>query len=317
MPKQIMLAEAAKIAPDTLSGNVWRIKGIEGDRQGSSAFYPKEALESGAHLFAKGTRIYMNHPTADEKWSRPERSVEDIIGVFESEAEYDGGDLYANARFFSTHRDFIKERAEAGVIGMSIRANGDVEETADGPVVKAFTSVASVDVVTTAGAGGGFESLLEAARKTPVSESGAESEKKEESEMDKELAKALDALVESSKATADAVAQLTKRAEDEDAAKAAALAEAERKAAEDKAPKLADIVAALDEAELPKTARTAVITQVEAGVPLKEAIDAKVAEVKALLEESGTGFTGNVSGGGSSEKSLEESIAANITKAFG
>lgn len=315
MPKQIMLAEAAKIAPDTLSGNVWRIKVIEGDRQGSSAFYPKEALEAGAKLFAKGTRIYMNHPTSDEQWSRPERSVEDIIGVFESEAEYDGGDLYANARFFNTHREFIKERAEAGVIGMSIRANGDVEETADGPVLKAFTSVASVDVVTTAGAGGGFESLLEAARKSSVSESGTESKKKEESVMDKELAAALDALVESNKKTtggietlAESVKALVKRAEDEDAAKQKAIEEAEK----DKAPKLADIVKALDEAELPKTARAAVMSQIEAGVPMQEAIDAKAAEVKALLEESGTSFNGAVSDGGGSkltESSKDKAVA--------
>lgn len=292
MPKQLI--EAAKISSDQLTGKTWRIKVIEGNRKGSSAYYPADVVEAGAPLFKKGTRVYGDHPTADEKWSRPERSYRHIVGVFESDAEFDGTDLYANVKFYSQDREFIKERAEDGVIGMSIRASGDVEETADGPVLKAFTSVSSVDVVTTAGAGGGFDKLLESAKEEiSAAESAAESLEEKESEMDKELAAALDALVESGKKTAEAVAKLVERAADEDKAKAD-LAEAERKAAEDaKAPTAADIAAKLVEAELPKPAQARVLALVEAGKDLDESIKAEKDYLEEALKGAGAGFKGD------------------------
>lgn len=305
MPKELF--EASKISADSLTGAVWRIKVIEGDRKGSSAFYPKEVVESGAHLFSKGTRIYGDHPTMDEKWNRPERSYKEIVGVFESDSEYDGKDLYAHARFFTKHQQEIKELAEAGVIGMSIRASGDVEETADGPVLKAFTSVTSVDVVTTAGAGGGFDKLLESA-KISASESGAESLEEKESVMDPKLEAALDALVETAKKNSEAVAKLVERAEKEDADKAAALAEAKRleEAGKDetKGPSATEIAAALVEAELPKAAHAKVIAAVESGTELAEAISAEKKYLETVIEESGKEFKGN----GSEE--LQESKAS-------
>jgi hypothetical protein len=306
MPTELF--EANKISADSLTGAVWRVKVIEGDRKGSSAYYPKEVVEAGKDLFAKGTRVYGDHPTSDEKWARPERSYKDIVGVFESDSEYDGKDLYANVRFFTKHQQDIKEMAEAGVIGMSIRAAGDVEETADGPVLKAFTSVTSVDVVTTAGAGGGFDKLLESA-KVSASESGAESLEEKESIMDPKLEAALDALVESAKATATAVAALTERATKEDADKAAALTEAARLEAEAKAPKAptaAEIAGALVEAELPKAAHAKVIAAVESGTALAEAITAEKDYLKTVIEESGKEFKGN----GSEE--LQEAAGSKI-----
>lgn len=296
MPTELL--EASTISKDAMTGAVWRIKVIEGDRKGSSAFYPKEVVEAGAPLFAKGTRVYGDHPSQDQKWNLPERSYKEIVGVFESDAEYDGKDLYANVKFYSESREFIKERAEDGVIGMSIRAAGDVEETADGPVLKAFTSVTSVDVVTTAGAGGGFDKLLESSREISASESVAESKEKEkEMELPKEFTDALDALVESNKKTADAVAVLVERADKEDKAKADALVESQRKAEEDgkaKAPTAAEIAGALVEAELPKAAHAKVIAAVEGGAVLAEAITAEQEYLKNALEESGKGeFRGN------------------------
>lgn len=302
MPKELF--EASKISADSLTGAVWRIKVIEGDRKGSSAFYPKEVVESGAHLFSKGTRIYGDHPTMDEKWNRPERSYKEIVGVFESDSEYDGKDLYAHARFFTKHQQEIKELAEAGVIGMSIRASGDVEETADGPVLKAFTSVTSVDVVTIAGAGGGFDKLLESA-KISASESGAEPKKKEEVQMDKELEAALDALIENGKKLETAVNVLVERANKEDEAKATALQEAaDAKKDETKGPSATEIAAALVEAELPKAAHAKVIAAVESGTELAEAISAEKKYLETVIEESGKEFKGN----GSEE--LQESKAS-------
>jgi hypothetical protein len=307
MPQQLF--EAAKISSDQLTGKTWRIKVIEGNRKGSSAYYPADVVEAGAPLFAKGTRIYGDHPTLDEKWSRPERSYRDIVGYFSDDAVFENGDLYANATFIESERERIKELAEAGVIGMSIRAAGDVEETADGPVLKAFTSVSSVDVVTTAGAGGGFDKLLESAREISAAESAADAlEEKEPIVMDKELEAALSALIEG-------VNKLVERADNEDKAKAD-LAEAERVAAEEagkeKAPTAAEIAGALVEAELPKAAHAKVIAAVESGTELAEAIKAEKEYLKTVVEESGKTFQGN-----GSEELQESGISTLGTSMFG
>lgn len=306
MPQQLI--EAAKLSGDQLTGKVWKVKVIEGNRRGSSAFYPAEVVEAGAHLFKKGTRVYRNHPSANEKWDRPERDINDIIGVFESDSVFENGDLYANVKFYEAHRESIKEKALDGVIGMSIRAAGDVEETADGPVLKAFTSVSSVDVVTTAGAGGAFEQLLESAPEISAAESAADAlEEKEPIIMDPKLEAALDALVETSKANAEAVAKLVERAEKEDQAKAD-LQEAERKAAEaEKTLSPAEIAGKLVEAELPKPAQARVLKLVEAGTNLEEAIKAE----KDYLEEAlkGAGFQGD----GSEElQESEKSVGSRV-----
>jgi hypothetical protein len=313
MPKQLL--EASTISVDSLTGAVWKIKVIEGDRKGSSAFYPKAAVEAGAPLFAKGTRVYANHPSVEEKWNLPERKIEDLVGVFETDAVFDGSDLYANVRFFSEYQQDIKEKALAGVIGMSIRASGDVEETADGPVLKAFTSVTSVDVVTTAGAGGGFVKLLESGPEISASESGAESLEEKESAMDPKLEAALDALVETAKQNADAVAKLVERADKEDQDKADALVEAARVAAEAEKPAAVDplaIVAKLAESKLAPAAQARVLDVVKAGKDLAEAITAEQEYQKTILAEAGATFRGN-----GSEESLEESKAKIGESIFG
>lgn len=290
------IVEAGRIAPDQLTGKTWRIRIIEGDRQGSSAWYPKEALESGRGLFKKGLRIYENHPSAEDKFTQPERRVRDIIGVLSEDAEYDGKDLYAKAKFYSEHQEFIRERAEDGVIGMSIRAEGEMRESDDGPVLERFTAVHSVDVVTTPGAGGGFDALLESGRKISASESDAESHKKEEQmELPKELTAALDALVESNKQTAAAVDTLVERAAREDKEKAD-LAEAARKEAEEaaKAPEVdpLDVAKQLAESGLAPAGQARVLDAVKAGKVLAEAITAEKDYSKTILEEAGKNFSG-------------------------
>lgn len=291
MTKQLI--EASAISPDSLTGKTWKVKVIEGDKEGSSAYYPKEVLAEGAGLFAEKTKIYLNHPTADDKFNQPERRVQDIVGYLSESATFDGKDLYANATFLPKYQQEIKDLAEAGLIGMSIRAEGEVSEASGKKTLVRFTKVHSVDVVTEAGAGGGFDALIESANKISASESGAESLKEKESIMDPKLEAALDALVESAKATALAVAALTERATKEDQDKAD-LAEAARLEAEAaKAPTAAEIAGALVEAELPKAAHAKVIAAVEAGAVLAEAITAEKDYLKTVIEESGKVFAGN------------------------
>lgn len=304
------LSEAKALAPAALTGKTWKIKIIEGDRQGSSAYYPKEALESGKHLFSKGVRIFRNHPSESAKWEQPERKIEDIVGWLAEDATYDGKDLYANVEFLESEQATIKQLAEAGVIAVSIRASGEMTEGKNGMELKAFKAVHSVDVVTQAGAGGAFVEVLESAKtqeSTPVEETKEETQL----EISQEFVNALEAqakltneLLEAMKADRDAKVQ-----------EAADLAEAARVEAEEaaklKAPTAAEVSEALIESGLTKTARARVLEAVEAGKPLVEAVDAEKAIAAEILESVGGAGAGHFEDG----KVLEESErVANATK---
>lgn len=280
------LSEAVAATTDK-TGKLWRIRIIESNVRGSSAYYPADVLErDGAKAFPKGTPMYINHPTADEKWNQPERDVTKLAGYLATEAQPEADGLWADAYIYADHREWLMERAEH--IGLSIVARGEVEETADGPQLVSLTVGQSVDLVTKAGAGGKFVEVLESAKPNSATTSVADSPKKEEiMELPKELLEALDALVKTSAATASAVQALTEAKAKEDADKATAIAEAAKEAAP-KAPTFAEIDKALNEAELPVSARATVLAAVEAGAVLAEAVAAKKAEVEALLAEVGT-----------------------------
>lgn len=307
------LAEAGKLSAASLTGKTWKIKIIEGDRQGSSAYYPKEALEKGKHLFKKGTRIYLNHPSSEAKWSQPERRAEDIIGYLSEDAEFDGKDLYGNAEFFEEHQSFIKSRAEADVIAMSIRAEGTMVETSKGLELAEFTAVHSVDVVTVGGAGGGFEKLLESARNenNSAAERLAEAQKEETKlEISQEF---IDLLEKQSKLTTDLLEKLDAKEVAEAAAAKAELDEAERVKNEAPAgPTAAAIAAALLEAKLSEKAQARVLAAVEAGTDLTEAVKTEV----EIAEEYLTEARKNNGGGHIVEDGANLSEAEQLDKAF-
>ncbi len=278
------LSEALKIKPGELTGKRWKIKIIEGDRQGSSAYYPKEALETGKHLFGKGVRIFRNHPSANDKWDQPERRIEDIIGSIAEDATYDGKDLFAEVEFIESEQARIKELAEKGLIAMSIRASGEMTETANGMELKRFTAVHSVDVVTSAGAGGAFIQVLESG--TPNnSEADALAESKKE-EIKLEISQEfIDLLEKQSNLTTSLLEKLDAR----EVAEAEAADKAVEEAEKAKAPKAAsavEIADALVEAELAPKARARVLKAVAAGADLKESIQEEADIAKEYLSEA-------------------------------
>jgi hypothetical protein len=137
--------------------------------KGSSAYYTPEVLRrDGPSVFAAGTHVYLNHPTAAEESARPEGDIRNLAGVLTTAAEYreshpKGEGLYARMKVFADHAQTVEEKAPH--VGMSIRASGIAEsgKMRDGvPVLKALTHAESVDVVTRAGAGGMI--LTESAR---------------------------------------------------------------------------------------------------------------------------------------------------------
>jgi hypothetical protein len=307
--KIAQLSEATKIGSAGLTGKTWKIKIIEGDRQGSSAYYPAKALEEGAHLFTEGVRIFRNHPSANDKWDQPERKIEDIIGWLSEDATFEGKDLYANATFIESEQARIKELAEAGVIAMSIRASGEMQESANGMELKKFTAVHSVDVVTVAGAGGKFEKLVEAGTlDNSEAEALAESEKEEiELEISQEF---IDLLEKQSKLTTDLLEKLDAKEVAEADAKQKALDEAAA-AAEPKGPTAAEVAEALVEAALPAKARARVLALVEAGNDLTESIKAEKEIAAEYLAEAGkSGGAGHIDNDGANLTEAQRLSAA-------
>jgi hypothetical protein len=100
-----------------------------------------------------------------EENDRPERDVNQLAGKLVSDAKFDGTGLVAEVEFYSHFAPIIKEMA--GDVGLSIRALGESRvgeaEGRQGPIIEALVAdpLTSVDVVTVAGAGGKFLSLLE------------------------------------------------------------------------------------------------------------------------------------------------------------
>ena len=149
----------------TGSGKKWSVKVIESG-WGSSGYYPAEMLaEFGPQVFKKGTKVFMNHPSVNEESDRPERDINQLAGKLVSDAKFDGTGLTAEVEFYSHFAPIIKEMA--GDVGLSIRALGESRvgeaEGRQGPIIEALVAdpLTSVDVVTVAGAGGKFLSLLE------------------------------------------------------------------------------------------------------------------------------------------------------------
>lgn len=160
----ISLNEASSFAP-TKSKNRWRVKVIQSG-WGSSGYYPADMLaEYGPKVFAKGTKVFMNHPSVVESNDRPERDVHQLAGKLISDAKFAEGALFADVEFYSHYAPIISEMA--GDVGLSIRASGNAKvgeaEGRQGPIIESLVEdpLTSVDVVTVAGAGGKFISLLE------------------------------------------------------------------------------------------------------------------------------------------------------------
>jgi hypothetical protein len=124
--------------------------------RGSSGHYPATTLQEAAsrRVFHKGLHCYVDHPSASEETDRPERSVKDLAGCLETDAVFRDNGLHAKLRVYSSHREFISERASQ--IGLSIRGDGEISERgSDGaPVFSRITKAYSVDFVTQAGRGG-------------------------------------------------------------------------------------------------------------------------------------------------------------------
>lgn len=262
-------SESVSTLVQELTGKKWKVRVLQGDKQGSSAFYPKELLEANQDIVKENTRIFLDHKQDGE---RPERKSANLVGVFASDSYYENGDLYAEVEIFSDRIDWVKERVKAGVIGLSIHGSGNIIEENGIRVAQTIDAIHSVDIVTQAGAGGEFIEMTESA-----------TEKEETMELPKELLEALD---KQDKLIESAVETMTEATKNMNEFLEAQAPQEEEEIEESKGPTAAEVSEALVKAELTEAGRKGVYEAVTAGVELEEAIQTEKDREKEILESS-------------------------------
>ncbi len=200
--------EASPAEFKELTGRRYKVRLIEGDRLGSTGYYPAEMLKQyGPKVFVKGTPMYLDHMSEAEKAVRPHGSVMNYAAELAEDAYYENDGLYADIEVFEHQIPLIKSLKDK--IGISIRARGNVtEQIINGqrvPVFQNFTLARSADFVVKAGAGGKIVEMVEQAMET---ESEAVSEEQEKENMDQEILDALKGIKEAQEQLAEAIANI-------------------------------------------------------------------------------------------------------------
>jgi hypothetical protein len=270
----------------TSKGNKWKVKVIESG-WGSSGYYPAEMLkEYGPSVFSAGTKVFMNHPSISEESNRPERDIHQLAGKLVSDAVFDGTGLVAEVEFYSHYAPIIREMA--GDVGLSIRALGEASvgeaEGREGPIIESLVAdeLTSVDVVTVAGAGGKFISLLESyTRKDTVTEQVTESVSEgngmsiTKEEFDAAIADLKAAFVEAISPVIESVSILA------EAAEPAEEVESEEVEPAEDAIDPVDVASKFNESGLPKLALQRVAEAMKSGS--EKSVDELIADEKAYV----------------------------------
>lgn len=273
------LLEAKKPGEKDDGAGRYRIRIIAPGR-GSTGMYTAPNLAESAPLFVPGTHMFFDHQTMTEDWERPERSVRDLAGVFESGAEImPDGSLEADIKVYPSVNGIIRERWTD--IGVSI--NGwSVEEIGPDGVVPVLAGIQSVDFVTRAGAKGAVLEVLESDGRWRVKSPPTPSNPTNTNVQEEQAVKPEDIC----KAVSEALAAAMPAAIKEAAAMIAA--DQEKKVAEakkDETPAVDPYEAAAKIAEaedLPKEARARVMEAVKRGSGVDDAIEAERAYIKAI-----------------------------------
>lgn len=273
------LLEAKKPGEKDDGAGRYRIRIIAPGR-GSTGMYTAPNLAESAPLFVPGTHMFFDHQTMTEDWERPERSVRDLAGVFESAAEImPDGSLEADIKVYPSVNGIIRERWTD--IGVSI--NGwSVDEIGPDGVVPPLAGIQSVDFVTRAGAKGAVLEVLESDGRWRVKNPPTPSNPTNTNVQEEQAVKPEDIC----KAVSEAMAAAMPAAIKEAAAMLAA--DQEKKVAEakkDETPAVDPYEAAAKVAEaqdLPKEARARVMEAVKHGAGVDDAIEAERAYIKAI-----------------------------------
>lgn len=170
-------------ASDSKKGRTYRgvsiVKVGRGNKEDNN-YYPAKTLKEGVDTgMFEGLRAFADHPTAVDEQILPERSIRDIVGVYTNTRFKENqvvGDLtiFGKDAWLSSMIDELLRLNQADKIGISINGAGktvpksvSVSESGEQQEVnwlESFHVLRSADVVTEAGAGGGFQRILESAR---------------------------------------------------------------------------------------------------------------------------------------------------------
>ncbi len=160
------------------TGKVWQVLLIKPGTSKNNNHYPAETLARAAPLF-ESKRAFADHATESERRGRPERSIRDVVGWFDSvRAEARG--LIARFHILES-ADWLRVmlvdafmRGRADLVGFSIDAEGKVSSRIYGGRkvrwVESIERVNSVDVVTEPAAGGELVKLVASAKGEEESE---------------------------------------------------------------------------------------------------------------------------------------------------
>lgn len=290
------LLEAKKPGEKDDGAGRYRIRIIAPGR-GSTGMYTAPNLAESAPLFKPGTHMFFDHQTMTEDWERPERSVRDLAGVFESGAEImPDGSLEADIKVYPSVNGVIRERWPD--IGVSI--NGwSVEEIGPDGVVPVLAGIQSVDFVTRSGAKGAILEVLESDGRWRVRNPSALSNPTNTNVQEEQAVKPEDICKAVSEALAAAMPAAIKEAAAllaADQEKKAKATEAEKKASAVDPYEAAAKIAEAD--DLPKEARARVMEAVKRGAGVDDAIEAERAYIKAIapapvVREDGAAKTGD------------------------
>jgi hypothetical protein len=200
MSKQL-LSESVKGLPAPKAAGVYRVRIIESDVQGSSGYYTRELLETyGPAAFPASTLSHTDHPTLEQREQRPEGSVLTLGGYTIGTPVVESDGLYVDMKFAGKALEIVENFGE--VIGLSIRAQGDVEEAErDGVTIREVKAIYpsplnSIDLVTVPGAGGKIVEALQESLKESETPTSADQERKATPMEIAELAGKVDALTE-------------------------------------------------------------------------------------------------------------------------
>lgn len=170
-PVEFVESAGSLLEATSETGSSWRVLLIRAGMSENRRQYPPDLLKRSAPLF-EGVQAYADHPSADERRSRPERSIRDVVGWYDGvrwEESHQG--LTADFHILES-ADWLRkalksawDRGKADLMGFSINANGVVKRQTDGSaLIESFETIFSTDVVTTPGAGGRLLGVLESER---------------------------------------------------------------------------------------------------------------------------------------------------------
>jgi hypothetical protein len=286
-----------------LTGSRYRVRLIEGDKLGSTGYYPAEMLRrDGPGVFKKGTPMYLDHLSPAEKAFRPHGSVTMFAGELAEDAHYENDGLYADVEIFEHQRPLIKSLKDK--IGISIRARGvSQQETLNGKLVPVFQKLLfarSADFVVKAGAGGKIVEALESA--TENSEIDSEVEEGSLPMDEATLTAKFQGIADAQAATALVLTEITESLK---ALKPEVKMEAEESAIDPLA-----VAEQLAKSSLSAEGRSRVLDLHRASKkPLAELIEAEEAYVNKNIEENAAGYEAK-------ENEAEESATPTLPSAW-